>query len=114
MSFVYRMHVDAGATLIRQFEYTNPDGSPVDMTGYTARFQARFQPHTSLIIEAEPDIDVENGLVTLTLTAEQTSLLVWPEYVYAIELTHETGEPVIRLVGGSLVVSPEVVRIEGP
>jgi hypothetical protein len=113
MSFVYTMNIDAGATFTRQFEYLNDDGTPFDLSDYTALFQARFKPDTDLVLESEPTIDLETGTVSLTLTAEQTATLIRPEYVYAIELIHTTNEPVIRLVGGTILVSPEVVRPEG-
>jgi hypothetical protein len=113
MSFVYTMNIDAGATFTRQFEYLNDDGTPFDLTDYTALFQARLKPNTALVLEAEPTIDTETGTVSLTLTAEETATLTAEQYVYAIELIHTTNEPVIRLVGGTILVSPEVVRPEG-
>lgn len=113
MSLVYTMHIDAGATFTRQFEYLNDDGTPFDLTGYNALFQIRFKPSSALIIESVPEIDIETGTVSLTLTAEETSELVLPEYVYGLELIHTDDEPVIRLVGGTILVSPEVVRPEG-
>jgi hypothetical protein len=113
MSFIYTMNIDAGATFTRQFEYLNDDGTPFDLSDFTALFQARFKPDTDLVLESEPEIDVETGMVSLTLTSEETASLVREQYVYAMELIHTTGEPVIRLVGGTILVSPEVVRPEG-
>jgi hypothetical protein len=113
MSFIYTMKIDAGATFTRQFEYLNDDGTPFDLTDYSALFQVRFKPDTDLVLESVPEIDLETGTVALTLTAEETAILIRDQYVYAIELIHVTGEPVIRLVGGNILVSPEVVRPEG-
>jgi hypothetical protein len=113
MSLIYTMPIDAGATFIRQFEAVDEDNNPIDLTGYSALFQVRLKPNRPLIIETEPEIDLETATVSLVLTAQQTSLLTAPEYVYGLELINEGDEPVIRLVGGTILVSPEVVRPEG-
>lgn len=110
MAVRYKFHIDAGATFQRQFEYTNDDGSVFDLTGYSALMQIRQTPESELALEHVPSIDVETGMITVTLTAEETAELTLPEYVYAIELTAPGGEPVVRLVEGAVEVSPEVVR----
>jgi hypothetical protein len=113
MSLIYTLNIDAGATFTRQFEYLNDDGTPFDLEGFTALFQIRLKPDTELILETVPEIDLQTAMVSLTLTAEETALLTEPDYVYGLELIHESGEPVIRLVGGTCLISPEVVRPEG-
>jgi hypothetical protein len=113
MSAVYTLHIDAGATYSRSIEYLNDDGTPFDLDGFTALMQIRFKPDTDLVVETEPTIDVETGTISFTLTAEQTSLLTECQYVYAIELYAPGDEPTIRLIGGDVLTSPEVVRPEG-
>lgn len=41
MAVRYKLHIKAGATFEREFEYTNDDGTPFDFTGYTAAMQIR-------------------------------------------------------------------------
>lgn len=113
MATVYTLSIDAGATYTRQFEYLNDDGTPFDLTDYSALFQIRLKPNSALVLETIPTIDTETATVSLTLTAEETALLTEPGYVYGLELIHTTAEPVIRLVGGYVLVSAEVVRPEG-
>jgi hypothetical protein len=110
MAAVYTLHIDAGATFTRQFEYTNDDGSVVDLTGYSALMHVRPSTDGNLTLEHVPAINIATGTISITLTAAETSQLTLPEYVYAIELSAPGGEPVIRLVQGSIKVSPEVVR----
>jgi hypothetical protein len=112
MSTVYTLRIDAGATFIRQFEVL-VDNEPVDLTGYSALFQIRLKPNTDLVLETEPEIDFETATVSLVLTAAETSFLTAKLYVYCLELIHVSDEPVIRLVGGNCLISPEVVRPEG-
>jgi hypothetical protein len=112
MAIIYPLYIDAGATFTRQFEYLYTDDEPVDLTGFTALFQIRQKPNTALILQTEPEIDLETATVSLILTAAETSLLTASEYVYGLELIDEGGEPVIRLAGGACFISAEVVREE--
>lgn len=111
MAANYTLNIEAGATFTRAFEYTNADGTVYPLTGYTAKLQIRETPEASLAaLSVTPSINVATGTITVTLTAAQTSTLLLPKYVYAMELAGPGGEPVIRLVEGSVKVSPEVVR----
>ena len=110
MAAVYTLNIEAGATFTRQFEYTNSDGTVFDLTGYTALMHVRETPEADLALAVTPTINVATGTISITITAEDTSTLTAPEYVYAIELTADGGEPVTRLVQGKVNVSPEVVR----
>jgi hypothetical protein len=109
MAAIYTFHLEAGTTFSREIEYTNDDGSVFDLTGYTALLQLRETPSSDLALEVVPDIDVEQGLISFLISAEQSSTLVLPRYAYAIELT-APDETVTRLIEGSFKVSPEVVR----
>lgn len=110
MAFTVNLYIEAGATFTREVTYTNPDGTVFDLTGYTAELQVR-QTATSAtaVIDMEPDIDTETGVISFTFTAAQTALLTAPKYVYAIELTHTDGT-VLRFIEGDITPSPEVVR----
>lgn len=110
MAIQYNLHVDAGATFVRDLVYTNPDGTLFDLTGYTAKLQIRPSATSATkTLEVIPEINVTTATVTFTFTAIQTAALAG-SYVYAIELYAPTGGVVIRLAGGAVVVSPEVVR----
>lgn len=113
MAAKYTMNIDAGATFTHQFDYLDNAGEPIDLTGYTALMQIRLKPSSLLVVESVPTINTTTSTVSVTLTAAQTATLIAPQYVYAIELTAAGGEPVIRLIEGNVLVSPEVVRPEG-
>lgn len=110
MAVRYKLHIKAGATFEREFEYTNEDGTPFNLTGYTALMQIRETAAGDLALEIEPTINVETGTVGIYLSAEQTSELTADSYVYAIELYAPGNEPTLRFVEGGVRVSPEVVR----
>ena len=107
----YDLNIDAGATFEVQFEYTNDDGTLFDLTGWTAKFQARETTGSTLALEVTPTITTATAMITLHLTAAQTATLTKTNYVYAIELTKTGTETlVIRLVEGEIWVSPEIVK----
>jgi hypothetical protein len=103
------LYIEAGATFTRQFEYLNDDGTPFDLTGYSALLQIREAPEAALALEQVPAIDLATGTFSIEFSAEQTATLTLPAYVYAMELYAPDGV-VTRLVQGKVTVSPEVVR----
>lgn len=108
MAEVYTLHIDAGSTFRVEFEYTNEDETVFDLTGYTAKMQFRETPDAVLALEMDAVIDLEFGRLVFTASATETSTLVLPLYVYAVELYGPSET--VRLVQGSVHVSAEVVR----
>lgn len=91
------------------------DTVPVNLTGYTARLQARVDVEDSEVIVS---LTTSNGGITLggsagtislDQTATQTTLLPAGTYVYDLELI-ASNSTVTRLVQGELLISPEVTR----
>lgn len=108
--------IPQGSTLRRRFHLKNPDGTNVDLTGYSARMQYRStHAATSVLLDAS----VANGRVTMGGTAGTfdvvvpagvTQALVAPARgVFDVEITSSGGE-VYRIVEGDVRVSPEVTR----
>ena len=109
--------VEAGATFTRAYRYLQPADpdtgvrAPVVLTGFTAKLQLRAAPAAATtLLDIEPPIDVPTGTITVTLTAAQTATLTATGAVFALALIHSSGEPVIRLVRGKVMVDPETVR----
>jgi hypothetical protein len=110
MAYIVNFYVEAGASFSRSVTYTNDDGTLFDLSDYTAELQVR-QTVTSATkaLTIIPTIDDETATISWAFTPTQTSTLTAPSYVYAMELTKDDGS-VIRLIQGSLTISPEVVR----
>jgi hypothetical protein len=90
------------------------DGTAVNLTGYTARMQARDDVTSSTTIlsltqSAGLTLGGVAGTIIIALTATQTAALVAGNYVYDLELA-SSGGVVTRLVQGTLAVSAEVTR----
>jgi hypothetical protein len=91
------------------------DGTPVNITNWTARLAARVDVEDTEVILS---LTTSNGGITLggaagtislNQTATQTALLPAGTYVYDLELISAVGA-VTRLVQGELDISPEVTR----
>jgi hypothetical protein len=91
------------------------DGTPVNITNWTARLAARVDVEDTEVILS---LTTSNGGITLggaagtislNQTATQTALLPAGTYVYDLELI-SAAAAVTRLVQGELNISPEVTR----
>lgn len=91
------------------------DTVPVNLTGYTARLQARVDVEDSEVIlsltttNGGITLGGSAGTISLDQTATQTTLLPAGTYVYDLELI-APNSTVTRLVQGELLISPEVTR----
>jgi len=91
-------------------------GTPVNLTGYTARMQVRdgYDGSTAIVsLTSGTGITLGGtaGTIVLALSAIATSAIdATPsgQYVYDLELVN--GSTVTRLVEGTFIVSPEVTR----
>jgi hypothetical protein len=94
------------------------DGQPVNLTGYQARMQIRTVPANikpaRLLLNLTTTsnrglvLDHENGGVTISISAADTSTLPAGSHVYDLELV--SGDYVQRLVQGKFDVSAEVTK----
>jgi hypothetical protein len=100
------LHIDAGATYLRQFTYAKDDGS-----AYSPDFYCRMvimDGEGTAVLDIEPDFDLTTGDIAFELSPEQTGSLLEPRYRWAMELIGDTQT--IRLLQGRVSVSPEVVK----
>jgi len=113
-----------GTTFRQRFRFVtrDPDDDtvllPVDLTGYTFRFQIRATPDAPTVILSltsdPPDgitVETAAGAITLSATDETTSALVGRRGVWAVE--REIGGEVDRPLSGCATLIPEIVRDEG-
>jgi hypothetical protein len=108
--------IPQGSTLRRRFDLKNPDGTPMDLNGYSARMQYRSAHNATAVLL---DANVDNGRVIMggaegwfevVVPASVTQALVAPARgVYDVEIASAGGE-VYRILEGDVRVSPEVTR----
>lgn len=111
----YNTIIDQGADWFFNVTYDNPDGTPVNLTGYTAALQLRSLPTDatavlSLATGSGITITAITGLVAIHATATQTRSIDEGIYYYDLEITSPGTSVVTRLIQGQVEVSPEVTR----
>ena len=91
------------------------DAVAVNLTGYTARLQARVDvADTTTVLSMTTSgggitLGGAAGTITLDQTATQTTALSVGSFVYDLELV-SSANVVIRLLQGELLISAEVTR----
>lgn len=113
MPFVTKnFNIDEGATFTFSIVWKDSSEAPINITGYSAKMQARDKAggkqlcftltHTDGIA-----IDGPNGKVSVTITPERTSKLIFPKSYYDILLTSPSGTKT-RILEGTLTLSKAV------
>ena len=117
MAVAYNVVIDQGADWFLNVNYDNPDGTPVNLAGYSSALQVRSLPTSptavlSLTSAAGGGITITSatGLVAIHATATQTRSIDEGTYYYDLEITDTFTGVVTRLVQGQAVVSAEVTR----
>lgn len=110
---IYNMDAPQGATLSRVITWTI-NGTPVNLTGYTARMQVRptataSSTYLSLTTGSGITLGGVAGTITLSATAAQMASCPAGQHRYDLELVSGSGE-VTRLIGGIFNCSAEVTR----
>ena len=110
----YDITADQGATYSVVITYKNSNGTPINLTGYTARMQLRASYASAT---AALSLTTENGrialggaagTITLTVAAATMETLEAKTYVYDLELVD--GSTVIRLLQGLFVNRPNATK----
>lgn len=108
--------IEQGATFVMNLTWKNSAGSLVDLTGYTAKMQARwnYSDTTPLVTftTADNTITLGGALGTIAVSGMATmSGVTKPRVgVYDLELTETSTGKVTRLLQGKAYISPEVTK----
>jgi hypothetical protein len=111
---ILNLALEKGSTFRPKFKYQNPDGSPINLSGYTARMHLRTEvdAETTLI-----ELTTANGRIALGgplgtidfyISAQDTLALPVGTAVYDLELV--IGAEVFKLIKGKIKITPEVTR----
>jgi len=107
--------IEQGADFFWTLTYKDNIGTPVDLTGYSARMQVREDYSSPLALV---DISTDSGEVTLGgaagtihihLSAVETSALDFTTAKYDLEIADSQGV-VTRLLQGAVTLSHEITR----
>jgi len=101
--------IDQGTTYTTDLNLTDENGDPLVLSGYTANSQIRKHYTSSNSVVFSTSINAVAGIITLSLTANQTANMASGRYVYDVELT-DASNSVSRIVEGIVTVTPQVTR----
>jgi hypothetical protein len=109
MAIKANLQIDQGTTFQTSINVTDDNDDIVNLTGYSAVAQMRKHYTSSNATSFTTSISPSIGVVTLSMTANNTNLITAGRYVYDCELTDVNGA-VTRLVEGIVTVTPGVTR----
>lgn len=105
--------IEQGTTFNPVLTWKDSSGTPIDLSGYTARMQLREYLESSTVVA---ELSTENGgialggvagTITLFISATNTANLT-ESGVYDLEMVQ--GAVVTRLLEGAFILSKEVTR----
>ncbi len=109
---VYKMTCNQGANLNQSLTWRNPDGTPINLTGYTAEMRVARNKGGTLVLNPTTEngdivITGLTGNVQINVSAADTADVEAGIYVYEVDLTANNGT-VTRLLEGQFVVDGRV------
>ena len=113
---VYNITIEQGADFSLQFTWKDENGTPVDLSAYSARMQIRetFDSDEYLVsltsaVGGGLTLGGSNGTVLIDISSSVTATLANQDAVYDIEMLSASNY-VTRLMQGTVYVSREVTR----
>ena len=111
MAAVANLSIDQGATFTSDITVKDINGNVFDLTGYTAvakLAKGYSSTRTRTAMTTAFATDRTTGVLTISLTAEQTAALDPERYVYDVEITQTSSGAVTRVIEGIITVRPNV------
>ena len=99
--YVNNITVDTGTNFYREFYLDSIDGTPLDLTGYTAKSEVRKHPQSvgAATTFSVSFVDRSNGLIRLSLSKKETTAIKAGRYVYDVMLTDSSNKKSIVVEG---------------
>ena len=111
MAAIANLRIDQGTTFSSNVTLAGNDGAAFDLTGHSveAKMAKGYESTQARITMTTSAANPATGIITLSLTAAQTSALDAPSrYVYDVEVTNNTSNVVTRVIEGIITVRPNV------
>ena len=109
MATVHNIVIDQGTTFSLELTVTNDDGTK-NLANYTVASQMRKSYEAATATSFTTSKVDATGVITLSLTAAQTSAIKNGRYVYDCEITATSPAETIRVIEGIVTVTPEVTK----
>lgn len=100
--------IDQGSTFSVDLDLTDENGDVINLNGYTATSDMRKWYTSVTSYPFTCSINTVAGVISLSMTAAQTSTLSAGRYVYDVEISFDGA--VSRVIEGIVTVTPNVTR----
>ena len=121
----YSFTIEQGSTLNLELKYTDSNGNPINLTGYSGRMQIRPSVASSTVyISLSSSLQADgtglnfsgsngttpptSGSIAIYVSSASSSLLTFDTGVYDLEIT--SGSIVTRILEGQVKLSKEVTQ----
>lgn len=111
MALKTNLIIDQGSTFQTTILVTDQNGTPIDLTNYTAASQIRKHFTSTSSVSFTATTGGVAGTITLGLTAAQTANLEGGRYVFDVELYTSNNSIITRVIEGIVTVNPNVTRL---
>lgn len=111
MASEYNLYIDQGVTFSTEITIADDFGNPVDLSNATLASQVRksFISTTAWLFTITVT-DPTNGVVVLSMTADQTGAMKPGRYVYDAQYQLTNGN-VVRFLKGIVTIFPAATRL---
>ena len=99
--------IDQGATFSKAIELLDTNQEPLDVTGYSVIAQIRKNYTSTNYVSFTTAL--ENGSVTISLSANTSTVMKPDRYVYDVKLITPSNTS-LRISEGTLTLKPQVSR----
>lgn len=100
--------VDQGTTFTTQITFNDENGNTINFSTYTGAAQLRKHYTSANSVSFGLTLG-SNGVITMSLTANQTSNLAAGRYVYDLEVKNSSNA-ITRLIEGIVTLTPGVTK----
>lgn len=100
-----------GSSYSTSINIENQNNDSVSLDGYTGRAQIRKHVDSNIHFDFNVNIDANQGIVTLFLSASETLAIPHGRYIYDCILNHDSGTA-IKILFGVVEVEGSVTRNE--
>ena len=111
MAAIANLTIDQGATFSSDVTVKDANGNAFDLTGYTASAKMAkgfASTKTRTTITCTVNGDPTTGIVTMSLSADETSTCEEGRYVYDLEILQTSSSTITRVIEGVITVRPQV------
>ena len=110
MATIHNMVIDQGTTFSLELTVTNDDGTAKNLANYSVAAQMRKSYDATTKTDFTTSKVDATGVITLSLTAAETSAVKSGRYVYDCEITATSPAETIRVIEGIVTITPEVTK----